>query len=412
MFKNIGRHIIIGLFIFLTALLIILPYLFGNDIPVNENKWQFYQFIGLIGFVLLLMAVGVWWRSNSMSKSLSLLTDMLLHLGNGISDFDILSENNDAKITHMAMAIENLRKNAIHKDNLTDNELNIYQKIIDKSNLEISKNSTYFENKILSIIDNGNVEMDDINIKLKNIFSKAEKNLSNSKKLAISSNDTACEVEAASMASGALGDKIKEVDIQASQSLCLSQKAVKDADRANETIEGFAQSARKIGSILSLIDEIANQTNLLALNATIEAARAGDAGKGFAVVANEVKSLANQTANATEQVSTHIAAIQGATDDAVASIKDVSSQIGSIYETAKTMAAVVTAQREFVAEITKNTDNAALTIREISTNISNVGGAAEQNCIEIKSTMTALERLKNMTSSINGVTGDFLKTIN
>ena len=91
-------------------------------------------------------------------------------------------------------------------------------------------------------------------------------------------------------------------------------------EQAAERTNVLAESSEQIGQIVNEIEAIAGQTNLLALNATIEAARAGEAGKGFAVVAAEVKSLATLTSNATEEISSHVGAIQAATNQ---SVKDI-----------------------------------------------------------------------------------------
>ena len=94
----------------------------------------------------------------------------------------------------------------------------------------------------------------------------------------------------------------------------------------------MSRAAQEIGDVVKLITAIAEQTNLLALNATIEAARAGDAGRGFAVVASEVKSLASQTAKATDEISSHISGMQGATQELVAAIKEIGGTIGQISD--------------------------------------------------------------------------------
>lgn len=60
--------------------------------------------------------------------------------------------------------------------------------------------------------------------------------------------------------------------------------------------------SEEVRSITDMILSISSQTNLLALNASIEAARAGEAGKGFAVVADEIRNLAEQTKQATENI--------------------------------------------------------------------------------------------------------------
>ena len=85
-------------------------------------------------------------------------------------------------------------------------------------------------------------------------------------------------------------------------------------------VSRLGERSQEIGNIVDTISGIAAQTNLLALNAAIEAARAGEQGRGFAVVAEEVRKLAEQSGQATEQISTLINRIQQETKAAVASM--------------------------------------------------------------------------------------------
>ena len=100
-----------------------------------------------------------------------------------------------------------------------------------------------------------------------------------------------------------------------------------EVGNATGTLGSLTRTSAEIREVIALIESVAAQTRLLALNATIEAARAGAAGKGFAVVASEVKDLADQTAQATERVTTQVEAIRAACDDATAVIGSVGDTV-------------------------------------------------------------------------------------
>jgi methyl-accepting chemotaxis protein len=127
--------------------------------------------------------------------------------------------------------------------------------------------------------------------------------------------------------------------------------------------------ADKIGDIVRMISGIAHQTNLLALNATIEAARAGEAGRGFAVVAGEVKLLANQTAQATKEITRQISDVQQATNRAVVDIRAIAEVAAEARQIATTIASAIEEQSATTREISRGAQHAAGSIRTVAGNM-------------------------------------------
>jgi methyl-accepting chemotaxis protein len=165
-------------------------------------------------------------------------------------------------------------------------------------------------------------------------------------------------IESVAAGSEEMNASIREISETMVKSRQNATEAVHQVDSADKA-QRLASAAQSMEGIVDLIGNITGQINLLALNATIESARAGEAGRGFAVVASEVKSLANQAKQATDKISTEIAALNGISGDVVLALTSIKKAIESVNEFVTSTAAAVEEQSTVTSDMSANMQRAA-----------------------------------------------------
>jgi methyl-accepting chemotaxis protein len=224
-------------------------------------------------------------------------------------------------------------------------------------------------------------------------------------------NEASANVETAAVAANELSHSIAEISRQLTHTSGVVGLATGEARATDNEIAGLATGAQKIGDVIKLIRTIAGQTNLLALNATIEAARAGEAGKGFAVVASEVKSLAVQTAKATEEIASHIMAVQNSTASAVEAIRQIATRMQEINEYTAAVAASVEQQNAATGEISHNVASAAQGTSQVVAVLGEVAGAATETRFSAEVVRDASESAEAAVANLRLEVEDFLAKV-
>jgi NO-binding membrane sensor protein with MHYT domain/methyl-accepting chemotaxis protein len=225
------------------------------------------------------------------------------------------------------------------------------------------------------------------------------------------SNEASANVTTAAAAADEMSSSIAEISRQLHTTADIVRTAVSEAEATNDEIAGLTRAAEKIGEVVKLIQNIAGQTNLLALNATIEAARAGDAGRGFAVVASEVKSLAVQTAKATEEIISHIAAVQNSTEGAVDAIHRIAERMRQINEYTSDVAASVEEQNAATGAISQNVASAAEGTKVIVGVLGQVAGSATGGRSSAQTMLATSELMEDAAGKLRTEVESFLAKV-
>ncbi|HEY1721352.1 MAG TPA: methyl-accepting chemotaxis protein [Magnetospirillaceae bacterium] len=269
----------------------------------------------------------------------------------------------------------------------------------------------HFEASIKEVVESVTHAASDLRATAQSMSATATSTTDRATSASAAASEASTNVEAVAAASERFSASIAQIGRQVNQASEITNRTTLAGERTSETVQHLAVAAQKIGGVLQLIQEIAGQTNLLALNATIEAARAGEAGKGFAVVASEVKLLANQTAKATDDIRTQIAAIQNETKSTSDAIDAICHTIGEISAISAAIASAVDEQGATTREISDRIQEVATGTRDVAVTIGTVSDAANDTGSAAAQMLQSSEKLAHQSSVMRSEVEQFLATV-
>ncbi len=227
------------------------------------------------------------------------------------------------------------------------------------------------------------------------------------------------EVDHLSDETKAMLDARNDVDKSLNQLDTSNQDVMTEVENIQKQTQQNNESVEKIIAAVSYISDIADQTNLLSLNASIEAARAGETGKGFAVVAEEIGKLANQSNEASTEISELVNllsynssqtmeimdSVQDAMNDQTKKLVETANIFKQLQEHVSHVADGVDVIRDATVQLGKETD-------EIGKDIKNLSDIAQRNEDTVKGTISFSDEVLGTVNSVTEMSTEVSSSAN
>ena len=227
------------------------------------------------------------------------------------------------------------------------------------------------------------------------------------------------EVDHLSDETKAMLDARNDVDKSLNQLDASNQDVMTEVENIQKQTQQNNESVEKIIAAVSYISDIADQTNLLSLNASIEAARAGETGKGFAVVAEQIGKLANQSNEASTEISELVNllsynssqtmdimdSVQDAMNDQTKKLVETANIFKQLQEHVSHVADGVDVIRDATVQLGKETD-------EIGKDIKNLSDIAQRNEDTVKGTISFSDEVLGTVNSVTEMSTEVSSSAN
>lgn len=181
-----------------------------------------------------------------------------------------------------------------------------------------------------------------------------------------------------------------------------------------QSIVRLSEQSQSIGEITATVSDLAERSNLLAVNAAIEAAKAGEQGRGFAIVAQEVRSLAEQSKEATRQISKILDDVQKSMSAAVMVTEQGTKSVEIGVERTKDAGESIRALTEKVAEsaeaatqIAVSSQQQLIGVDQVASAMENIKLASTQNVASTKQAEQAAKNLHDLGAKLKTLTDKY-----